>query len=664
MRSRNVLDGFFTAASTPSPTAALAVLQAVAALQRPDAAGGAVSQGRITSAGFVARIHGRLRAERGGIACEILFGPLSDLACRCGKYTGAEHAGTVCEKCGVLCGDSALRAERFAHLELPGGVVHPALSPLIGELCGLTAEDVRAVAGNQAWIDGNQVVPIPAESAEFLDHTSEMGVRALRARLATLPSTRLPAELSAAGYSFADLFVAAVPVLPPGDRPLLRLADPTVLAPQAGPLNEAYRTLAARALRLGRLCELAAPEIILLNEEGLVQRAFDRLYEAVIHGREDHSSELPPKRPGWHAAPPPAAAPDLAPRTPIDSDHWAYPFRGGPPDPALPCGCLVLDDDRLLLQFPYVVLIVSRGERRVLAEHAVFGLTARSTDATGRRVVFLAEHPSLTETGALGGVAVLDTRSGEWLKQYPEDLRAVTVVNDQPEDAFLHDYRSGENQALDIASDRPGLCAVSADHRFLWAGGGGASGAIVNTDTAIVHLEVEEASFDPSDGPFLRRSGALIDELPDEASDAEDEAGAAAVTLTADGRFRLLREDGAVFDNDRKLYSLAFPRLAAAFDRSGAQLLVLGPKQALISTVAEPPVIAQRIELSPLRGLLRLPAVGLSAKKRDALLQRVGTLRGLGAASDAQLAELRIGKTALDKLRKAAAALPAVLQLR
>lgn len=645
-RPRDPLDGYFR----PSPISpALDVLRARAAI-------GERSHGRITSGALVERRGGQLVAQAGGLGCERIFGPLAELECRCGRYRGAEHAGTCCEKCGVLCGSPALRDVRFAHVELGGGVVHPALAAVIGALLGLDADQVRAVARQEAWFDGPRVVA-EGGGEDWTDHVDECGVHALRRRLAEVDPARLPPELAAAGFLPSDLLVSAAPVIPPGDRPLVELDDPTVHAPQRGPVNEAYRGLVVAATRVARLGELGAPAILLRNEEGQLQRAFDRVHDAVC------GTAAPSTKP-WNEGEAPARALRIAARPPIeiDGDGW-YPWPDGPPDPTTPCACLWLDDERLLLQFPYAALVIARSDGRILAEHAVFGLAARSVDAAGR-VVFLGDHPDHTvddEGFLLVGVAVLDTVAGAWLPAYPLDLRAVTVVNDQPEDAFLRDFRTGVDLRLDLPSDRPGLFAIARDHRFVWAGGPSATGLVVNADTAIVHLEVEE-DHDAADGPFLLRTGRLTDEAPD---DEEEEMGAVALALTPAGQFRVLDGEGAVLEGERRLFTLAFPRHTAAFDGSGDRLLVVSGEAALVVEIGPSPRVAQRIDLAPLARLLAPPArAALSDAQRDTLLQRAGTMRALSDAPDEFFAALAIDPRAVRALRKVAPQLPTQLVVK
>jgi DNA-directed RNA polymerase subunit beta' len=42
-----------------------------------------------------------LQAERDGLFCAKIFGPIKDYECLCGKYKRLKHRGVICEKCGV-----------------------------------------------------------------------------------------------------------------------------------------------------------------------------------------------------------------------------------------------------------------------------------------------------------------------------------------------------------------------------------------------------------------------------------------------------------------------------------------------------------------------------------------------------------------------------------
>jgi DNA-directed RNA polymerase subunit beta' len=66
----------------------------------------------------------RLRPEKDGLFCEVIFGPTKDYQCYCGKYKQIRYRGITCEKCGVLVTRSSVRRERMGHIELAAPVAH------------------------------------------------------------------------------------------------------------------------------------------------------------------------------------------------------------------------------------------------------------------------------------------------------------------------------------------------------------------------------------------------------------------------------------------------------------------------------------------------------------------------------------------------------------
>jgi hypothetical protein len=584
-RPRSALDDFFHPGSA-SPV--LDVLRASARLRDPDAQGPARSHGCVKSSETLRRKGKRTIAHRSGLWSKVIFGR----------------------------GD-----ERFGHLLLPLGVVHPALAATIGELVGLTAVGVHAVALRSAGVDGAALVAVDTEDGEewLAEHPEQSGLDYLRSRLAEVPPSPLRAELEAAGFSPSDLLVEAIPVLPPGDRPLCAHDDPTILGSQLGRVNEAYVSLLDQADRARRLLELSAPAIITAADLALMQAAFDRLHGALTG----------------------APAPALERRWPSDTDlddgpPSSEPLRGSflasPPassgisdegSATQPIASLWLDDERLLVQLPHAVFVIEGRDGRVLAEHAILGLTARFTDEAGQRVVFLGRS-SLDDGSGPQAVAVLsmDTPEGRWLDAYPRDLPSVTA-DDTPDDdeegdpEFLDlvDFRSGNTVSIEVAAESPArLFAISRGDRFVWLGGRGeAGGVIVNTETLVTHAALDAMSFDPERGPYLTATGDLADEAPSSAEDAEDEQDpqgdeslrAPAFVLSSERRFRFLTPDGVVAENTEQLFTIAFPRAAAAWSPRGDRLLVLDREEGLIIEVGRQPRIERRIDLRPLALRLR-----------------------------------------------------------
>lgn len=64
------------------------------------------------------------RPEREGLFSEVIFGPIKDYECYCGKYRKPSIRGIVCERCGVEVTSSWVRRERMGHITLMSPVAH------------------------------------------------------------------------------------------------------------------------------------------------------------------------------------------------------------------------------------------------------------------------------------------------------------------------------------------------------------------------------------------------------------------------------------------------------------------------------------------------------------------------------------------------------------
>ncbi len=82
--------------------------------------------------------------ERKDLYCPKAFGPTKDCACECGKYSGEEFVGIICDQCVVKVSDDAasLRRTRLGHIELARWCRHA----LGGEKDIVTAFPVAPIA--------------------------------------------------------------------------------------------------------------------------------------------------------------------------------------------------------------------------------------------------------------------------------------------------------------------------------------------------------------------------------------------------------------------------------------------------------------------------------------------------------------------------------------
>ena len=265
------------------------------------------------------------KPERDGLFCAKIFGPVKDYECLCGKYKRLKHRGVICEKCGVEVALSKVRRERMGHIELASPVAHiwflKSLPSRIGLLLDMTLRDIERVLYFESYVvidpglttlekgqllNDEQYFDALEEFGDDFD--ARMGAEAVRELLSQIDleyeinqlreqiaqtssetkikkfSKRL--KLMEAFHDSGNLpewmVLTVLPVLPPDLRPLVPL-DGGRLA--TSDLNHLYRRVINRNNRLKRLLDLAAPDIIVRNEQRMLQEAVDALLDNGRRGR-------------------------------------------------------------------------------------------------------------------------------------------------------------------------------------------------------------------------------------------------------------------------------------------------------------------------------------------------------------------------------------------
>ncbi len=275
------------------------------------------------------------RPERDGLFCAVIFGPVKDYECICGKYKRMKYRGVVCEKCGVEVISSKVRRERLAHIELATPVSHvwffKGLPSRIGNILDMTLRELERILYFE-----NYVVIDPGETEfrklELLNEEQYrkaceeydedefkvgIGAEAIRELLGRIDMEALSAELKEGIRETANLqkrrklikrlkvvdafrnsgnrpewmILEVIPVLPPELRPLVPLDGGRFATSD---LNDLYRRVINRNNRLLRLQELRAPDIIIRNEKRMLQEAVDALFD---NGRRGRILRGPNKRP-------------------------------------------------------------------------------------------------------------------------------------------------------------------------------------------------------------------------------------------------------------------------------------------------------------------------------------------------------------------------------
>lgn len=295
---------------------------------------------RSLSYGKVTRIetinYRTLKPEKDGLFCARIFGPQKDWECNCGKYKRMKHRGITCEKCGVEVIQSRVRRERMGHIELVAPVSHiwylKGIPSYLGLVLDMSVKDLERIIYFDAYLVIDQgkspyprkTVLTSAEYEHYLDvhpedaaFKAEMGAEAVRQILAMmdlkLEIERLEEEYSKttsvaarhkimrrikiiSGFIQSDLrpewmVMTILPVLPPDLRPLVPLEGGRFASSD---LNELYRRVLNRNIRLQRLIEIEAPSVIIKNEQRMLQESVDALIDNGRRGQPVRGSNKRP----------------------------------------------------------------------------------------------------------------------------------------------------------------------------------------------------------------------------------------------------------------------------------------------------------------------------------------------------------------------------------
>ncbi|MBN2407979.1 MAG: DNA-directed RNA polymerase subunit beta' [Elusimicrobia bacterium] len=273
------------------------------------------------------------KAERDGLFCERIFGPMRDYECNCGRYKYPRHKGVICERCGVEVTEKEVRRERMGHIELAVPIAHiwymRKPPSRIGMVLNLRRSDVERIAYYAAYIvtdvkdkdvklGGKKLKPgqlISIEDYQFLkkeygsDFEAEIGGNALHKLLKDVNVKKIARnirkklevdrggkgqkrrwrrrlkvieEFVKSGNEPKDMMLTCVPVIPPDLRPLVPLKGGKFASSD---LNDLYRRIINRNNRLKQISEMGAPVVMLHNEKRLLQEAVDALIQNGARGK-------------------------------------------------------------------------------------------------------------------------------------------------------------------------------------------------------------------------------------------------------------------------------------------------------------------------------------------------------------------------------------------
>jgi hypothetical protein len=631
-RDKSILDGFW------KPAEPLDVLRAARAVLD-------LSHGQVKTGALLA---GRSGApERDGLLCERTFGPVKNHECRCGLLNGPRGrppsvVGERCPKCGVEAISPRSREERFAHLDIPVPVLHPSLMELVAGALGWSEEDVRDVVFLRAWVDEEGRIHRDPPGEDHCDHLAQKGTPVVREELSKVTTGPVVDALRAEGFKPEDLLIQRVPVVPPGDRPLVTMPGGHAMP---GPDNLAYASLIEHRNRMLRLIELNAPEIIQVHEAATLNERFAALWARMSGEPAKTAWEVDREDDDEEGADKPAGPITLPPE-----DVESFFTITKPPDPTRPVSGAILEDGSVLLQYSYVILHVSKT-----------GRILRAIPAVGHQILATSADSRLVLTQRIG-LHLYDLREGRWSTEVPSDLPCV-FMDEAQEQAFLVDAKKGGGRILHEVGDYPDLYTTSPDGRFIWVEDKERSGGVFSAETALCVLMPSEMRISEDLPSILRADGTRLT-LEDEDQDRWSERPTwSAIALAPSDRFVLV-ESGVVAVDDRPRLLLEPPLPAVALSRDGDKLLVFRRAEALVveSVSGEPHA---RFDVSGLEADLALTPLGkLPKKTREALLIRFGGTWGLAAAPPSQIASLEgITKTRATEIARALKRKPPVTRI-
>ncbi|HPJ23448.1 MAG TPA: DNA-directed RNA polymerase subunit beta', partial [Bacillota bacterium] len=267
-----------------------------------------------------------LKPEKGGLFCEVIFGPQKDYQCACSnKSKRSSHPGKKCPVCGVEYTESKVRRERMGHIELAAPVVHAWYlrnSPSrLAILLDLKARDLEEVVYLASYIvveagdtdlEFKQILSEREYTDKYFEYGSRFkaltGAEAIKYLLQKLDleeeTLRLRVELKSASKQRREKIVKrlnvveafknsdnkpewmvldVLPVIPPDLRPMVQLDGGRFATTD---LNDLYRRILNRNNRLKRQFAQKAPHLITKNEKRMLQEAVDALIDNSKRGRK------------------------------------------------------------------------------------------------------------------------------------------------------------------------------------------------------------------------------------------------------------------------------------------------------------------------------------------------------------------------------------------
>ena len=281
------------------------------------------SYGEITKAETIN--YRTLKPEMDGLFCERIFGPSKDYECACGKYKRMRYKGMVCEKCGVEVTTSKVRRERMGHIKLATPIAHIWYSKgtpnKMSLLLGISTKELESVLyfsryivtdPGETGLEKGQILTereYKLHESQFKgEFTAKMGAEGVltlleeidlhelesklqnemdvehstQKRRKVIKRLKVVRDLIEAGNRPEWMILTVLPVIPADLRPMVQLDGGRFATSD---LNDLYRRVINRNIRLKKLMSIKAPEIVIKNEKRMLQEAVDALIDNGRRGK-------------------------------------------------------------------------------------------------------------------------------------------------------------------------------------------------------------------------------------------------------------------------------------------------------------------------------------------------------------------------------------------
>lgn len=188
--------------------------------------------GEVTSIKFFTGKYNSI--DENGLLSESIFGPIKDFHCKCGRLNLEScDAGKICDKCGVLCGQSNLRIKTFGKISLVFPVIKPTKRKYFKKIVGnnhkhlLDPRKADALAITSRYL----IVSYNADEMKVVDtlipienyFTVPIRITGLYSFILSLKYVAEILDLDIAKQLFQDQYIIdVVQVLPPDIRPVVK----------------------------------------------------------------------------------------------------------------------------------------------------------------------------------------------------------------------------------------------------------------------------------------------------------------------------------------------------------------------------------------------------------------------------------------------------------